>query len=382
MYNGPSMKKALLILTLESPVAVSNAALYGAILEARKSSFIEGIYGAKRGLEGLLNDDIVDLEKEEKEEIEKLPFLPGSVLGTSSVNLSYNDCTGEMEAIRKVIDRLNIGYFLLLGGLKTAELALSLSTSFLLGGIEASVLSLPLSEENAVAMTDHSLGYPSAAMRLLSSVRSIVDVARSASGKKVYLLSVEDAASGYLSSSAFLLPAAARPDLIYPLESEASGEEVLTAIKEILASKGQAIVLADRGFLDRVHLDDLPFEAPLETIPLSYFHRVGPEGLSSLDVWEAESAARLAVLSFKNGESGKMASIVREKDAPYESSLTLVPLGQAVGTRRPFPKEWILSPSEGSDELRAYLSPLVSGEASAPSALPLKAAPNLLYKKV
>ena len=160
------MKKALLILTLESPVAVSNAALYGAILEARKSSFIEGIYGAKRGLEGLLNDDIVDLEKEEKEEIEKLPFLPGSVLGTSSVNLSYNDCTGEMEAIRKVIDRLNIGYFLLLGGLKTAELALSLSTSFLLGGIEASVLSLPLSEENAVAMTDHSLGYPSAAMRL------------------------------------------------------------------------------------------------------------------------------------------------------------------------------------------------------------------------
>lgn len=376
------MKKALLILTLEKTVAVTNAALYGAILEARKSSFIEGIYGAKCGLEGLLNDDIVDLEKEEKEEIEKLPFLPGSILGTSGIALSYNDCTIEMEAIKKVIARLNIGYFLLLGGEKTAELSLSLSTSFLLGGIEAAVLCLPMSEDNAIAMSDHSLGYPSAAMRLLSSVRSIVEVARSLRNRKVYLLSVEDTSNGSLSSSAFLLPEEERPDLIYPIESAATKEEVLASISEVLSSKREAIVLADRAFIERTGLEQMPFGVPAEKIPLTYFHRSGPEGLASLDVWEAESAARLAVLSFKNGESGKMASIVREKDVPYESSLTLVPLGQAVGARRPFPKEWIVSPSEGSPELRSYLSPLVSGEAAIPPSLLLKAGPNLLYKKV
>jgi 6-phosphofructokinase len=46
------------------PTAVINCSLYGAIVEAKKHPEIGGIYGSLNGIEGLINDDLIDLRAE------------------------------------------------------------------------------------------------------------------------------------------------------------------------------------------------------------------------------------------------------------------------------------------------------------------------------
>ena len=66
------------------PTSVINTSLYGAIKEAKKHpDQIGHIYGSQHGVEGLIDDDLIDLGLEDDEQIELLLQTPGSILGTT-----------------------------------------------------------------------------------------------------------------------------------------------------------------------------------------------------------------------------------------------------------------------------------------------------------
>ena len=47
--------------------------MYGVIKEAkRQTEYIDGIYGSLHGIEGLLNDNLIDLRQEDEAQIELL----------------------------------------------------------------------------------------------------------------------------------------------------------------------------------------------------------------------------------------------------------------------------------------------------------------------
>ncbi|MBS3737251.1 6-phosphofructokinase, partial [Candidatus Bipolaricaulota bacterium] len=54
----------LLVAQSGGPTAVINNSLYGVIKESKKHPEITGIYGALHGIEGVLEENIVDLGKE------------------------------------------------------------------------------------------------------------------------------------------------------------------------------------------------------------------------------------------------------------------------------------------------------------------------------
>ena len=58
------MSKAMVYIQSGGPTSVINSSLYGAIKEAEKHPEISHIYGSLNGIEGLLNDRIIDLGKE------------------------------------------------------------------------------------------------------------------------------------------------------------------------------------------------------------------------------------------------------------------------------------------------------------------------------
>ena len=87
-------KKAMVYIQSGGPTSVINSSLYGAIREAQAHpEEISHIYGSLHGIEGLLCDELIDLNKEDYETIELLKQTPGSVLGTSRHKLpkDYHD---------------------------------------------------------------------------------------------------------------------------------------------------------------------------------------------------------------------------------------------------------------------------------------------------
>ena len=64
------------------PTAVINQSLVGAIKEARRLG-VEGIYGAMHGVNGILNENFVDLAKETESNLENIALTPCSALGST-----------------------------------------------------------------------------------------------------------------------------------------------------------------------------------------------------------------------------------------------------------------------------------------------------------
>ena len=65
------------------PTAVINQSLAGVVLEARRFSNIEAVYGACHGVAGISPENIVDLGQETTQQIELVAAMPGSALGST-----------------------------------------------------------------------------------------------------------------------------------------------------------------------------------------------------------------------------------------------------------------------------------------------------------
>ena len=94
------MGKAIVYIQSGGPTAVINTSLYGVIKEAKLhlGKEISGIYGSLYGIEGLIDDNIIDICKEKDETIELLQQTPGSALGTTRYKLP-KDINEKMELI-------------------------------------------------------------------------------------------------------------------------------------------------------------------------------------------------------------------------------------------------------------------------------------------
>ena len=60
------------------PTAVINQSLIGAVLEARKFPEITRVFGALHGVEGIINEDLLDLTQETTNNLEKVASTPAS----------------------------------------------------------------------------------------------------------------------------------------------------------------------------------------------------------------------------------------------------------------------------------------------------------------
>jgi 6-phosphofructokinase 1 len=73
------------------PTAVINASLVGLIQEARRHAAITGLLGARHGVDGILEEDFVDLFAQAPERLEAVAQAPSSALGTSRRALTDAD---------------------------------------------------------------------------------------------------------------------------------------------------------------------------------------------------------------------------------------------------------------------------------------------------
>ena len=73
------------------PTSVINASLVGVLKAVKDSKKIESIFGMHYGIEGLMNEWLINLEIQPKESMVKLKYTPSSALGSSRYKLKDED---------------------------------------------------------------------------------------------------------------------------------------------------------------------------------------------------------------------------------------------------------------------------------------------------
>ncbi|NQT85028.1 6-phosphofructokinase, partial [bacterium] len=152
------LKGNLLVGQSGGPSAVVNSSLCGVIQEAMQHEQIEGIYGARNGVEGLLMEHIVDLRRERPSTIEGLRRTPTMALGSCR----YKPADEDYERILDIFSANNVRYFFYIGGNDSMHTTHEIGRIAREQGYDIRVMGVPKTIDNDLAFTDHSPGFGSA----------------------------------------------------------------------------------------------------------------------------------------------------------------------------------------------------------------------------
>ena len=369
------------------PTSVINTSLYGAIKEAKRHPDLIGhIYGSQHGVEGLIDDDLIDLGLEDDEQIELLLQTPGSILGTTRKKLPKDIHSEEYMKIIATIKKYDIGYVFINGGNDSMDTCNKLAKLVKELGIEdVKVIGVPKTIDNDLACTDHSLGFPSAAKFVMNSVNAFAMDANCFKKGKVHIVEIMGRDAGWLTASVDLLPEQTRPHLIYLPEMKFDLEQFLVDVQRIYKEKGFALVAISEGLqferdMTNVRVDGFGhaqlggaaaelcrivenrLNVGTRAVEFSIIQRAFPQYVSLVDRKEAIETGKRAVLAALKGRTGKMVIFERVSQNPYKIKYKLAPLSKVANAVSHVKPEMIIDNTRMSDSFRDYLRPLVQGE--------------------
>lgn len=380
------------------PTAVINASLCGMIQEAARHPEIEGIYGARHGVVGLLREEMADLAQEDPAEIELLRSSPGAALGSCRYRLPEAD-TPEGEAHgRRLLDVLaahNIRYLCYAGGNDSMDTLSKMLAYAARHGYELRGIGVPKTVDNDLPGTDHCPGYGSVAKHLSAIAMGVgLDMEAMRLSDPVVVMEVQGRFSGWMTASTVLArrhPGDA-PNLVCLPEVPWNRERFLEDVRACYAAHGHCFISAatatkdeqgqplsaptgpfardafghlQLGGVGTVLSDLIKQELRLKTrlVRLGPADRVGMHFGSLTDRDEAYSLGQFAVQAAVEGESGKMAGLRRCSDAPYRCEPDLVDLSVVANAEKLIPREWITpAGNDLTEEFVSYARPLIQGE--------------------
>jgi len=375
----------LMIVQGGGPTAVFNASLSSVIREGKNQAAIRRIYGARFGMLGLVNGDIVALDQLTSDELCFLGKSPGAALGSSRYKPTPSDFDRMVETLRG----LDVRYMIFMGGNGSMRGASLVSACCHEANFEARIVGIPKTVDNDIVHTDRCPGFASAARYMAQSTRDLGMDIRSLP-QPVTILEVIGRSIGWLAAATALAreKESDAPHIIFLPERPFRAEQFLADLDAIVTKLGWAIVVASEGIrnadgslvyelADPTHLDPLKrpmtggvgqFLAELVGDKLKIRCRSEKPGLiaraamahvSAQDRKDAELVGRAGVLALAGGETEKMVSLL-PLDGASEIGFELVPLSQVADVEREFPAEWICdAPVPVGDAFLRYAKPLV-----------------------
>jgi len=380
------MKRAMVYIQSGGPTAVINTSLYGAIMEAKKHpEEISAIYGSCHGIEGLIDDDLIDLNQEEQKTLDLLKQTPGAILGTTRYKLPKDINDPQYQKILSTIKKHDIGYVFVNGGNDSMDTCNKLSILCKDLNLDCHVIGVPKTVDNDLALTDHSLGFPSAAKHVINLVKEVcIDAACYKKGK-VFIIEIMGRNAGWLTGSVDLLPEGERPDLIYLPENVFSVDDFLASVKDIYERKGHAIAAISEGIVferdastaridafNHVQLGgaadalskivERRLDLPTRSIELSLAQRADVILASKVDQDEALECGKIAVIKALEGATGKMISIKRVSNNPYTVKYVAEDISKIANEEATVPASMMAGVTHMAPAFKEYLLPLVQGE--------------------
>ena len=403
------LKGACIIGQSGGPTSVINASAYGAIKTALESDCITKVLGARHGIKGVLEDDLIDMGQEDPQELEMMKFTPSSALGSCRYKLP-EDLTSEVyPAIFDNFKKMDIGYFLYIGGNDSMDTVDKLSRYAKNTESPVRFIGIPKTIDNDLVLTDHTPGFGSAARYVAATVREIVLDASVYQQKSVTIVEIMGRHAGWLTAASRLARKfeGDNPFLIYlpeaPFELEAfyhdleeafqKSPNVVVCVSEGIADAGGTFICE---YSDAAKLDSFghkmltgcgeilesfvrdKFGVKVRSIELNVNQRCSGMLASLTDIEEASMAGSEGVKAALSGETGKMIAFARESSSPYRISCRTQDVGLICNQEKKFPAQWITEDGHDiSDGFLAYALPLIQGE---PERIMEDGLPKYLYR--
>ncbi len=365
------------------PTSVINSSLCGVIQGSLTSPQIDRIYGMQWGIEGFLQDQIIDLGRESRATIEALRRTPSSALGSCRYKLVESDLPRVLDLLAKH----DIHYLFLIGGNDTMDTVHKVEQFCRLHGYDLVGIGVPKTVDNDLHGTDHTPGYGSAARYVALSVQQAGRLADDM--QKVDRFVIHQTVGrnvGWLAAAAALAKRREEeaPHLIYVPERPLSRARLLEEVRACVDAYGWASIVCGEGV---VWDDGSPVSASKvqdrfanveygamggTSAAIALHHLLAQEtGLrgefqiteslsmcaidraSGSDLEEAYVCGRRAVELAERGESGLMVTIVRDDSDPYTVSYGSVPLHEVAERAKPLPDSFIAA--SGSFVTQAFL---------------------------
>lgn len=376
------------------PTAVINATAAGVIDAAQKSSRINNIYAGVDGIIGALHEQFIDLSREDEQGLASLIHTPAGAFGAGRYKLTREE---EYERLLKVFAAHDIRYFFYNGGGDSQDTTLKLSQVAQDAGYPLTCVGIPKTIDNDLPLTDNSPGFGSAAKYIavstLEASYEMESVHRHST--RVFIMEGMGRHTGWLAAASCLArdERGLGPDLILLPEMEFHPDTFIKRIDQVIASKGFCVIVAAEGirntdghFLSETGASDAfghvqlggvaPRLANLVRQRLSvkchwavcdYLQRAARHIASQTDVEQAYAVGAAAVEYALQDYSEIMPAIVRDSNNPYHWHLEPVPLSEVANKEKPVPSDFITPDGFGiSSAGRAYLTPLIQGEAYPP----------------
>ncbi len=397
--SAKTKKRNIIVGQSGGPTAVINSSLAGVYKTAKERGF-HTVYGMLHGVEGLLDEQFVDLSTQihSDMDIELLKRTPSAFLGSCRYKLPDIHENPEIyERIFNILDKLDIEAFIYIGGNDSMDTIKKLSDYAIYKGHTQKFLGVPKTIDNDLALTDHTPGFGSAAKYIAASTKEII---RDALGlaynrKMVTILEIMGRNAGWLTGATALAKTEEcdGPDLIYLPEITFDIDHFLKKTKEILDKKDIVVVAVSEGIKleDGRYVCELsgggdyvdPFghkqlqgtgaylagflgaELGCKTrgIEFSTLQRSASHMASRVDIDEAFMVGGAAVKAADEGDTGKMVVIDRIADDPYMSSAGIYDVHRIANNEKLVPREWVNR--EGNyitDDFINYIEPLIQGD--------------------
>jgi len=354
--------------------AVINASAAGVIETARKNKKRIGkVYAGRDGIIGALSEDLIDTSKEPASAIARLKTTPGGAFGSCRYKLKgIDENRAHYERLIEVFRAHDIGYFFYNGGNDSADTAWKVSQVGEKLGYPLVCVGIPKTVDNDLAITDNCPGFGSVAKYVATSIREAgFDVASmSKTSTRVFVMEVMGRHAGWITAAC-----------------------VLARVREVVDRDGYCAIAVSEGlrnregkFLSETGLKDAFGHSQLggcgEIIArlvkdrlkykyhwalADYLQRAARHIASKVDVEQSYKLGAEAVKLAIAGRNAVMPVIERVSNKPYRWRIGVARLADVANKEKMMPRDYITEDGfHITAKCRAYISPLIQGEAPPP----------------
>ena len=388
-----ALKGALIIGQSGGPSSVINSSAYGCIRTALDADCITKVYGAYHGIKGVLNDELLCMDEEDRAELDRLPYTPSSALGSCRYKIKDPDEDDtDYKRILEIFKKYDVRYFCYNGGNDSMDTCNKISKYMKKVGYECRVMGIPKTIDNDLFGTDHCPGYASAAKYIATSIMEVSRDAHVYDTGMITIIECMGRHAGWLTAAAALANAK-EPccDFIYLPEVDFDMDKFVADVSECYKKNGNCIVAVSEG----IHYADGRFVSEAKTaatdgfghaqlgglaahlanvckektgakvrgIELSLLQRCAAHCASQTDIDESYMSGKTAVEEMLKGTTDKMVGFECDRTNGYTCKAKLFDLSDVANFEKKFPKEWINA--EGNNvtgEFVKYALPLIQGE--------------------
>ncbi|HAO62059.1 MAG TPA: phosphofructokinase [Erysipelotrichaceae bacterium] len=370
------------------PTSVINATLAGVVKANQLNPIYTTVYGGLNGIEGILQERMVDLTNMSEDENRILRQTPSSALGSCRYKLKRTNIA-DFEKLIQVMEKYDIETLFYIGGNDSMDTVYALSEYAEKKGItNRRFVGCPKTVDNDLMVTDHCPGYASAAKFIATTALQTWLDFNVYTRQEVFVLETMGRDAGWLAASAALSGVV---DLVVLPEIPFDKEVFLEEVRKSMAEKNKCYIVVSEGarYADGTYLAaaeakndgfghavlggaanairdmilDSGASSRVKVQDLSTAQRCHATEQSLVDVEESFKLGMSAHMrSMDKGFTGQMVGVKRKPGADYDVEFFATAASNVANHVKNFPVEWALPNYRGvTQDAIDYMKPLIQG---------------------